>query len=97
MLLPCLTFNQQTVPKRFVRLANTLGFFGEDKTVTEQFFNWLRVLIKKLDLPKVLSQNDITLTNELIQIAYDDPCHQNNPRPCKKEDFHDLFSTVITH
>ena len=95
MLLPCLRFNQKVVPERFVRLGQTLGFYGEEITVTKQFFDWLQRLIKTLDLSKSLLPKDITLTNELVQVAYDDPCHQNNPRACTKEDFHALFSSVI--
>lgn len=95
MLLPCMQFNYKEVPHKFIRMANAVDIFGKEDEIVEQFFGWIAELKSKLDFPTHLSKNSVKLTKRLIGVAYEDPCHINNPRMCNKQDFEQLFSEAI--
>lgn len=90
MLEACMRFNQAHVGDRFARLARWLGLESE-----ESFFGWLKELNQSVGIPDSLGKLGVTVTEELIQAAMADPCHQSNPRACKASDFEDLFTRCL--
>lgn len=86
-----LSFNLKAVPERFKNMSQTVGL---NKTDGESFIYWLKDLKTKLSIPQNLTQAKVTTKNldRLVQVAYEDSCHQNNPCQVSKEDFYKIFS-----
>ena len=79
-------FNHDHVPNRFTEISEILHMQNSD-----ELLNWFGELPQKLGLPSGLQSQKVSLTDELIQSALNDPCHSNNPVPCKREDFISVF------
>ncbi len=89
-----LAFNIQAVPERFAKIAETIGL----KTHTgEAFISWLKEWKKQLGIPATLKESKITkeLLSTLALLAFQDSCHQNNPRACTEKDFHQIFQEAF--
>ncbi|WP_141733807.1 iron-containing alcohol dehydrogenase [Oligoflexus tunisiensis] len=95
MIIPCLKFNAEVVPDRFVRMGKAIGLTGSDSQIIAGFFDWLRDLKTKIGIPSSLSAVNVQITDRLISVAVTDACHGNNPRPCSKEDFARLFKEAL--
>jgi alcohol dehydrogenase class IV len=95
MLLPCMAFNLEVVPERFVRLGRTIGLCGSEREVIAGFFAWLKHLRTICPLPYNLQQMNISPNERLVEVAVKDACHANNPRPCSAEDFRRLFAQAV--
>ncbi|MFM8312916.1 MAG: iron-containing alcohol dehydrogenase, partial [Deltaproteobacteria bacterium] len=89
-----LAFNIQAVPERFAKIAETIGL----KTHTgEAFISWLKEWKKSLGIPATLKESKIMKEqlSTLSQLAFQDSCHQNNPRACTEKDFHQIFQEAF--
>ncbi|MBI2603722.1 MAG: iron-containing alcohol dehydrogenase [Deltaproteobacteria bacterium] len=91
MLIPSLEFNLEVVPEKFVRLGECIGLAGSNETKAQGFLAWLRELKKQLKIPSSLRDLNVKLTPRLVDVAVNDACHANNPRPCTRTDFTNLF------
>ena len=89
-----LPFNIAAVPDRFQRMAMTVGISSEKP---EAFIHWLKELKAKVSIPERLSKAGVTRDQlpRLASQAFEDVCHQSNPRPCQKEDFTRIFSEAF--
>lgn len=82
--------NEDAAGTRFARVRQTLGL---DTSVPE----WLFGLKRVLNIPSKLSSQGVKKEHlsSLVDFAFADGCHQTNPRPMSKADFHDLFTKAL--
>lgn len=94
MMPYALPFNIQAVPERFERMAMTIGLKDASG---DGFIKWLRGLNAAVGIPAKLSDAGVKKEqlDRLVQIAVDDVCHQNNPRPVTVADFRRIFSEAL--
>jgi alcohol dehydrogenase class IV len=90
MIDHALKFNVPAVADRFRVLAQAAELSNPGP---ESFFNWLGKLKSDIGIPHKLSALglDKKLIPRLTEIAIADACHQNNPRPCRAQDFAQIF------
>jgi 4-hydroxybutyrate dehydrogenase len=89
-----LDFNRSVVPDRIGRIAKILGARGDDEeTLAFECSGAVRALRKKIGLPDSLSAVEVPEDGlaRLANLAYDDVCHQLNPRECTAEDLLSLY------
>ncbi len=89
MLIPCLKFNNEVVADRMVRMGETIGF---KENAGEKFIAWVDELLGDIGLKQTFKSLDWQITDRLVNVAMEDVCHSNNPRPCTKEDFKKLYA-----
>lgn len=89
-----LDFNRSVVPERIGRIAKILGARGDDaETLAFECSGAVRALRKKVGLPDGLGAVEVPEDGlaRLANLAYDDVCHQLNPRECTAEDLLSLY------
>ena len=89
-----LDFNRVAVPHKLARIAKLLGVRGDDdETLAFECAGAVRALRQKLGLPEGLGDAGIPQDGiaKLAQLAFEDVCHLENPRPCTREDMHKLY------
>ena len=100
MINHALKFNVSAVPERFQAMAVAIGL----KNATGAgFISWLEKLKTSLGMPNHLSKSDLKLSipldsafiDRVSTLAFEDSCHQNNPRNCSREDFKQIFSEAL--
>jgi alcohol dehydrogenase class IV len=94
MLIPCMRFNAEVVPERFVRVAKSMDI---SPATPEAFFNWVEQALKDTGLPRNLSEigvkaSDITA---LVDVAMADVCHPLGPRAVHRAQFVSLFEEAL--
>lgn len=94
MLIPCMRFNAETHSDKFIALSHAVGLKPK-KNAVDDFIDWLQDLKNSIGIPSGLKAMNVQLTDELVEIAFKDPCHQNNPRECTKKDFYRLFEQAM--
>ncbi len=79
---------------RFKNLAMTVGLKDQSG---DGFLQWLRSLKAELGIPKNLTEAKVgrDKLNELVDLAFQDSCHEYNPRPVTKEDFRSIFNEAF--
>ncbi|MGE4232368.1 MAG: iron-containing alcohol dehydrogenase [Bacteriovoracia bacterium] len=88
MIDHALKFNVSAVPERFSRMAQTVGLARANP---ESFIQWLTELKSEVGVLEKLPQGKDKI-EQLSKLAFEDGCHQNNPRPCRREDFEKIFA-----
>jgi len=85
-------FNLDANPVKLAELARVCGA----GTTGEDFVAWLTALKAQIGLPARLSAAGVKaeMIPELVQIAWADPCHRTNPKPCTRADFTALFQAA---
>jgi alcohol dehydrogenase class IV len=83
--------NVPAVPERFEILAQTVGI---DNPSGIGFVRWLSCLKAEIGIPASLKSAGVSSDSipHLARLAMEDSCHQNNPRPCTREDFEHIFT-----
>ena len=94
MMPYALPFNIPAVPDHFRRMAITIGL--EDVS-GNGFTNWLIKLNAAVGIPAKLSDAGVKKEqlDRLVQIAFADVCHQNNPRAVTADDFRRIFTDAF--
>ena len=89
-----LKFNVKAVPERFKNLAMTAGLKDQSG---DGFIRYLADLKKDCGIPKNLIEAGISKDklDRLVQVAFEDSCHQNNPTPVSKDDFRKIFTEAF--
>ena len=59
------------------------------------FLDWLKALRRQIGIPDKLSELGIKSHEPMIEVAWNDPCHQSNPRSPTKEDFVKIYREAI--
>jgi alcohol dehydrogenase class IV len=90
MITAAMRFNLAVCGDKFARMAVMAGL--EDPT-PEAFIHWLETLRAAIGLPASLKTEGVKREQleRLVELAYEDPCHQNNPREVGRDDLHAIF------
>ena len=51
----------------------------------------IKSLNEKMGITSRLRDHGVVLSDKLYKAAFEDPCHQSNPRTCSLSDFKRLF------
>jgi len=96
MIDHALAYNTQTVPERFVRMAEVVGLQGTERS-PGGFLRWLSKLKASIGVPAKLSGAKVTpdKLGKLVDIAVQDVCHPSNPRACTRETFEQVFQAAF--
>ncbi|NRA67548.1 MAG: iron-containing alcohol dehydrogenase [Pseudobacteriovorax sp.] len=86
MLPACMAFNAKAVPERFEIIARRIGL-----ETTEDCLSWISAIIEVAGIKIGLRHYGVEITDDLINTAFEDVCHQNNPCLVSKDDFRKLF------
>jgi alcohol dehydrogenase class IV len=93
MIDAVLEWNHEKVPEKFDELAHVCRVPGGGKA----FVPWLRQLKESIGITGTLSSHGVRREQipQLVEIAFQDICHQTNPRPCTAQDFERLFAAAL--
>jgi alcohol dehydrogenase class IV len=91
MIDRALRFNLEGSEEKFKRMAQVVGL--EDET-GEGFLRWLQEIKVKIGIPANLKAAGVDRgeLDRLAQLAFEDTCHLNNPRPVRPDDFRSIYS-----
>jgi len=94
MIDHALRFNLEACPEKFRRMAQTVGL--EEET-GEAFLRWLTALKARVGIPRNLAEAKVPgeALERLTTLAFQDTCHLNNPRPCREDDFRQIYATAF--
>jgi alcohol dehydrogenase class IV len=94
MIDHALPFNVMAVPGRFKDLAQAVGLKDESP---EAFMAWLTALKARVGIPAGLLKMGIQAGDAqwISELAFQDSCHLNNPRPCTQADFEVVFLKAL--
>lgn len=92
MLPTCLKFNDDAVAKK---LTHVLRMLEPQQTQGLDFTAKVEGLIKTVGLTQTLRDLGVSLSDKLVDTAYNDPCHENNPKTCSRNDFKEIFIKAI--
>ncbi|HET6898819.1 MAG TPA: iron-containing alcohol dehydrogenase [Vicinamibacteria bacterium] len=94
MIDSALRFNLESSEEKFVRMAQVVGI---DDTTGEGFLRWLRELKARIGIPAGLKAAGVDRgeLERLSRLAFQDSCHQNNPRPCREDDFRQIYTAAF--
>jgi len=90
MIDHALAFNVESVPKRFSVMAQAVGC---DDDTPDAFLRWLADLKAEIAVPRSLADTavDPHELDRLVEVAFEDTCHLNNPCPVTRDDFERIF------
>jgi alcohol dehydrogenase class IV len=86
-----LKYNLTTSADRFKQLAIAANLSNQSG---EGFLRWLHDLKMDIKIPEKLRETTVKQDQlpRLAQLALEDSCHQNNPRPCTKQTFEKIYA-----
>ncbi len=93
-----LGWNTSVVPERLAKIARLLGSRAPtDQAAAEDCVREIKALRKDIGLPEGLGAVGVTEAQleKLSQLAFEDPCHQENPRACTREDLLALYKASL--
>jgi alcohol dehydrogenase class IV len=94
MIDHALRFNVPSSGDRMAYLASAIGL---DDPSPERFLSWLEALKDDIGVAPTLAAHglDRGLAGQLTELATDDACHANNPRPVAADDFRGIFEAAF--
>jgi 4-hydroxybutyrate dehydrogenase len=93
-----LDFNRSAVGGKLAQIARALGVRAvDDETLAFECAGAVRALRHQLGLPEGLRAAGIpeAALPKLADLAFDDVCHQENPRPCTRDDLLRLYQSSL--
>jgi alcohol dehydrogenase class IV len=100
-LVPVMRFNMEASARKYAVVARGFGIntFGmTDLEAASQAIAAVEDLIRRVGIPATLA--DAGVEEDLLPLlgrkAFEDGCHQTNPRPCTQEDLLQLFRQAYT-
>jgi len=95
-LVPVMEFNKGASAAQYARVAHCFGIntFGlADIEAADKAIEAIAELNRRIGIPKSLASVGVKKQQLglLAQKAFEDPCHQTNPRPCSKQDLLMLY------
>jgi len=87
-------FNRSVATKKLAKVARMFRVNGDsDETLAFECAGAVRKLRERVGLPNGLAAEGITEEQlaKLADLALVDPCHQENPRPCTRDDLLSLY------
>ncbi len=99
-LVPVMSFNKEVSAPEYAGVARCFGinaFDLSDAEAADKAIDAVADLIRRIGIPKSLKEVGVKedQLSELVEKAFQDPCHQTNPRPCQKEDILSLFNEAL--
>ncbi len=99
-LVPVMKYNKEVSAVQYVRVAQCFGintFDMPDLEAADKAIEAIQMLNKRIGIPKSLreigiKENQIPM---LAKKAFEDPCHQSNPRPCNEQDLLMLYKEAF--
>lgn len=93
MLPLTLEYNRGTVLHKFEVIAECMGL---EKNASA-LIHWVKELQQRTAIPSTLGQLNMTseVLEQLVDVAWNDPCHGWNPRIVIKEDIRRIFEKVM--
>jgi alcohol dehydrogenase class IV len=90
MIDHALAFNVETSADRFAVLAEVAA---APERSPESFLRWLADLKAEIGMPRSLVDTHVKVDDleRLSDVAFEDSCHLNNPRPVTRDDFRRIF------
>ena len=94
MLPAAMRFNLTSAPEQFLRLARVVQ---PTATSGQDFLNWILALRRAIGIPETLTALGVSTatTEQLVEVAQLDGCHQFNPRPVTLADFYTLYQEAF--
>jgi alcohol dehydrogenase class IV len=89
-----LAFNRTVVTVKLAEISRLLGVRAEDEeSLAFECAGAIRALREQVGLPDGLRAAGIPEEGlpRLAQLAFEDPCHTENPRPCTQDDLLQLY------
>jgi alcohol dehydrogenase class IV len=89
-----LAFNRTVITAKIAEIARLLGVRAEDEeSLAFECAGAVRALREQVGLPDGLAAAGIPEDGlpRLSQLAFEDPCHLENPRPCTQDDLLQLY------
>jgi alcohol dehydrogenase class IV len=82
-------FNADAARPKLAELARVCGAGA----TAGDFIGWLGRLKTEIGIPAGLAAAGVSRGQvaRLVEVAFDDPCHRTNPKPCTQDDFEALF------
>ena len=94
MIDHALPFNIESSADRFRVMAQVVGLKHPGP---EAFVDWVRELKARIGIPATLAEAGVPRDVErLSELALQDTCHLNNPRPCTRDDFRRIFVAAFS-
>lgn len=93
MIESVMAWNIESAQQKFEELAHVCQTGGGGPG----FVRWLGHLKQQVGITGTLSSHGVKKEQipQLVDIAFQDICHQTNPRPCTKQDFERLFAAAM--
>ncbi len=99
-LVPVMKYNKEVSAAQYARVAQCFGintFNMPDIKAAGKAIEAIQMLNKRIGIPKSLreigiKENQIPM---LAKKAFEDPCHQSNPRPCNEQDLLILYKEAF--
>ncbi len=99
-LVPVMKYNKEVSAAQYVRVAQCFGintFNMPDIKAAGKAIEAIQMLNKRIGIPKSLREIGIK-EDQLAMLAnkaFEDPCHQSNPRPCTEQDLLMLYKEAF--
>jgi len=100
-LVPVMKFNKEVSAAEYARVAQCFRintFDMQDIEAADKAIEAIADLNRRIGIPKSLSE--IGIKEEQLDVlakkAFEDPCHQSNPRPCTEQDLLMLYKEAFT-
>jgi alcohol dehydrogenase class IV len=93
-----LDFNRSVATAKLARIARLLGVRGDDdETLAFECAGAVRALRHAVGLPEGLGAEGVTREDlpKLADLAFEDVCHQENPRACTRDDLLTLYTASL--
>jgi len=95
-LVPVMKFNREISANQYAEVARCFGIntFGmADLEAADKAMQAVADLNRRMGLPESLAEAGVKQEQlpQLAKKAFEDPCHQTNPRPCTEQDLLRLF------
>jgi hypothetical protein len=93
MIDTVLAWNHEAAPEKFDELAHVCKVAGGGKALVP----WLKQLKASIGIAGTLASHGVTREQipRLVEIAFQDICHQTNARPCTPADFERMFLAAM--
>ena len=93
-----LDFNREAAAAKLAHIGNLLGVNGGDEvSLAAQCADAIRSLRRQAGLPDGLAAVGVQTSDleRLADLAFEDACHRDNPRPCSRDDLLSLYRASL--
>lgn len=96
MLPAAMAFNKSHAEAKFARLAHTVGILLEDQAEAAQaFLRWMDQLKKDVGITQTLKDHGVKVSDQLLDVAFNDICHPFGPKPVTRDDFKHIYQEAL--